>query len=206
MRGVLKDMKRVYPAIAIGVITVTLLGGAWLVLGRYQIEVSVGPTGPTSSDTVPSAAVPPAPPDPAALPSPSSSPISESSPEPPKIDPAVLAKQIGSLRVSNQTEHPLRIVLLSQTAKPSETSSPENRPGEFDRPAHWDFAPGEGSGKGLLLSLPDRKIQLKPGDVLVAFAQDGSRSYWGPYVVGETRRSPVWNQQSQEWRLILQKE
>jgi hypothetical protein len=37
----------------------------------------------------------------------------------------------------------------------------------------------------------------------VAFAQDGSRRYWGPYVVGETS-SPEWNPQTQEWQLVLQ--
>jgi hypothetical protein len=60
----------------------------------------------------------------------------------------------------------------------------------------------EGGSKGLLLSLPQETLKLKKGDVLVAFAQDGSRQYWGPYVVGETP-SPVWNQKQAEWQLVL---
>jgi hypothetical protein len=72
-------------------------------------------------------------------------------------------------------------------------------------PAHWDFAPQEGSEKGLLLSLPDGKLQLSKGDVIVAFAQDGSRRYWGPYIVGETPL-PMWDSQQKEWWLILGKE
>jgi hypothetical protein len=60
----------------------------------------------------------------------------------------------------------------------------------------------EGGSQGLLLSLPQETLKLKKGDVLVAFAQDGSRQYWGPYVVGETP-SPVWNQKQAEWQLVL---
>ena len=61
----------------------------------------------------------------------------------------------------------------------------------------------EGSNQGLILSLPQENLKLKKGDILTAFAQDGSRTYWGPYVVGETS-SPVWEQQKAEWQLILQ--
>ncbi|OKH35150.1 hypothetical protein NIES2101_37965 [Calothrix sp. HK-06] len=96
---------------------------------------------------------------------------------------------VGTLRLSNQTNQPVRLALLSRSkqAKPA---------------AHWDFAPQEGSEKGLLLSLPDGKLQLSKGDVVVAFAQDGSRRYWGPYIVGETP-FPMWNSQQKEWWLIL---
>jgi hypothetical protein len=73
----------------------------------------------------------------------------------------------------------------------------------YRKPAHWDFAPGEGGGKGLMLSLPDGKLQVQKGDILVVFAQDGSRRYWGPYVAGETA-SPAWNRTAREWQLILQ--
>jgi hypothetical protein len=44
---------------------------------------------------------------------------------------------------------------------------------------------------------------LQAGDVLVAFAQDGSRRYWGPYVVGKTTL-PTWNTEQKEWSLVLQ--
>jgi hypothetical protein len=73
----------------------------------------------------------------------------------------------------------------------------------YEPPAHWDFAPGEGSDKGLVVSLPDRRITLKKGDVLVAFAQDGSQKYWGPYVVNETQ-TPLWNPEIAEWELSLE--
>lgn len=98
---------------------------------------------------------------------------------------------VGTLRLSNQTNQPVRLALLSR----SKQASP---------PAHWDFAPQEGSEKGLPLSLPDGKLQLSKGDVVVAFAQDGSRRYWGPYIVGETPY-PMWNQKQKEWWLILDK-
>jgi hypothetical protein len=82
------------------------------------------------------------------------------------------------------------------SAKPSANSP-------YAEPAHWDFAPGEGSRQGLILSLPNGNLKLKQGDILVAFAQDGSRRYWGPYVVGETA-APIWNSKVSEWQLILQ--
>ena len=93
--------------------------------------------------------------------------------------------------MSNQTDQPVRLALLARRSGSSSSAQPT-----YGNPAHWDFAPGEGSGKGLLLSLPDGNLKLKKGDILVAFAQDGSGSYWGPYVVGETAL-PVWNRQTE---------
>ena len=69
-------------------------------------------------------------------------------------------------------------------------------------PAHWDFAPQEGSDRGLIVSLPNHNLRIKQGDILVAFAQDGSRRYWGPFVVGETAL-PTWNPRATEWELLL---
>lgn len=99
----------------------------------------------------------------------------------------------GQLRAGNRTEHPVRLVFLG---KKSGASS-------YGEPAHWDFAPFEGGSKGLILSLPQADLPLKPGDILVAFAQDGSRHYWGPYVVGQTG-VPVWNPRAKEWQMVLQ--
>lgn len=113
--------------------------------------------------------------------------------------PAGVASIAGALRVSNQTDHPLRVaLLLRQSAPTSGASKPK-----YDEPVHWDFAPGEGGGQGLVLSLPEGNLKLKKGDILVAFAQDGSRRYWGPFVVGETD-TPVLNRKTSEWQLILQ--
>jgi hypothetical protein len=98
---------------------------------------------------------------------------------------------IGGFRVSNQTKHPIRVALLAQAGDT-----------EYAQPAHWDFAPEEGREKGLLLSLPNKKLQLQPGDILVAFAQDGSQRYWGPYVVGKTK-APGWKASGAEWQLVL---
>jgi hypothetical protein len=104
---------------------------------------------------------------------------------------------IGSLRMSNQTTQPVRLALLARRGEVK---------GELgttaDIPAHWDFAPQEGNEKGLVLSLPNGNLKLAKGDVLVAFAQDGSRRYWGPYIVGETPL-PAWNGEGKEWQLIL---
>jgi|UPI00035C4086 hypothetical protein len=104
----------------------------------------------------------------------------------------------GTLRVSNQTDQPVRLALLARRSGVKSSSGKTN----YNLPAHWDFAPGEGSEKGLVLSLPNENLKLEKGDILVAFAQDGSRRYWGPYVVGETG-APVWNPQKREWELIL---
>jgi hypothetical protein len=101
---------------------------------------------------------------------------------------------IGGFRVSNQTRHPIRVALLAQAAGAEAPS--------YAQPAHWDFAPEEGREKGLVLSLPNQKLQLRSGDILVAFAQDGSQRYWGPYVVGKTA-SPGWSASRSEWQLVL---
>ncbi|MBW4517843.1 MAG: hypothetical protein KME11_21775 [Timaviella obliquedivisa GSE-PSE-MK23-08B] len=101
---------------------------------------------------------------------------------------------IGSLRVSNQTKHPIRVALLAKSA-PGESTP-------YAQPAHWDFSPEEGREKGLVLSLPEKELQLYLGDILVAFAQDGSQRYWGPYVVGQTK-APGWNAKVAEWQLVL---
>lgn len=106
----------------------------------------------------------------------------------------------GSLRVSNRTDHPIRVALLAQ--QDLADTSPTSSASAYEEPVHWDFAPQEGSTSGLILSLPEQRLQLQPGDVLVAFAQDGSRRYWGPYVVGETP-SPTWQAAVAEWQLIL---
>ncbi|MBD2503866.1 hypothetical protein [Anabaena azotica] len=103
----------------------------------------------------------------------------------------------GKLRMSNQTNQPVRLALLArQTGNKGLTGK------DAEIPAHWDFDPQEGSTKGLILSLPIGNLKLEKGDILVAFAQDGSRRYWGPYVVGETSQ-PTWNSQSQEWALVI---
>lgn len=106
----------------------------------------------------------------------------------------------GLLRVSNKTTQPVRLVLLARqlSQKSANINKIKSTP-----PAHWDFAPEEGSEGGLVLSLPQANLKLEKGDILAAFAQDGSRRYWGPYVVGETS-SPQWQPQRQEWQLVLQ--
>lgn len=91
--------------------------------------------------------------------------------------------------MSNQTDVPVRVALLARG------------PGAVE-PAHWDFAPQEGSKEGLILSLPAGNFKLKKGDILVAFAQDGSGYYWGPYVVGESD-APVWDKKLSQWQLTL---
>ncbi|PSB32282.1 hypothetical protein [Chlorogloea sp. CCALA 695] len=96
----------------------------------------------------------------------------------------------GALILSNQTDLPVRVALLARGKKAVE-------------PAHWDFAPLEGSTEGLVLSLPEGNFKLEKGDVLVAFAQDGSGQYWGPYVVGESD-APTWDAKLLRWNLTLQ--
>ena len=109
-------------------------------------------------------------------------------------------KVAGSLRMSNKTTQPVRLALLARQSSSKSATVNKNK---SSIPAHWDFAPQEGNERGLVLSLPQANLRLKKGDILVAFAQDGSRRYWGPYVVGETS-SPEWNPQTKEWQLVLQ--
>jgi hypothetical protein len=181
--------------------------GVWIVLitgmflGRFEITIS---NGSNQSSDWPSQATahprtPPVPPVPTASAGTATAPKPDSTPTPPDPEEELLssipinAKASGLLRVSNRSEHPVRVALLSKRqAKES-----------YGKPAHWDFAPGEGGGKGLMLSLPEGKLQVKRGDILVVFAQDGSRRYWGPFVAGETS-SPAWNSTAGEWQLILQ--
>ena len=206
-----------YPAIAIAVLAALCLGSAW-VFSHVSLEIETQPVGLEPLST-PEAEVP-KPPEasptvvPSPLPTPKASPVEpKASPVEPKNDSLAVAKsgsgtafvRQGALRISNPTSYPIRVALLTKkAAKNSDpaTSASESQPA-FDLPAHWDFDPQEGSSKGLIVSLPDRAIKVKPGDVLVAFAQDGSRRYWGPYVVGATAQ-PVWSPKAAEWQLVLE--
>lgn len=103
-----------------------------------------------------------------------------------------LAEQQGILRVGNRSTHPLRVVLHRRNRSSGAS------------PAHWDFEPGEGGSNGLTLSLNQQEpLMVQPGDVIVAFAIDGSRRYWGPNVIAETV-APYWNESDRSWTMILQ--
>lgn len=124
--------------------------------------------------------------------------------------PGTSAIRQGVFRIGNPTGYPVRVALLpkkaaSESARTDANATSVNTVNQprYELPAHWDFAPEEGGTQGLLVSLPDRTLKLKKGDVLVAFAQDGSGRYWGPYVVDETPL-PLWNAKAVEWQLILQ--
>lgn len=176
-----KDLRlKIYPAI-IGVLGICLVASLF---ANVQIEVNRG---------VPPTALPEPDSSPIASPLPSA-PLATPSPLPTEQLPSIGVTAQGDLRVSNQTTFALRVALLPQQAAGSKTT--------FGQAVHWDFAPEEGGAKGLILSLPNQNLQLQPGDVLVAFAQDGSRRYWGPYVVGKTAL-PVWNADAGEWQLTL---
>ena len=191
----------VYPAIIIA----CLLGLVGLLLVWLRFNLSIEESAHPETSAMPSAMVPepqmpivenatPTVPSPVVKPTEpvqQATPPSEASPTP-----ATLPSRQGALRVSNQTNQPMRLVLLAKRSVTAVSGQPT-----YSIPAHWDFAPEEGSTKGLVLSLPDGDFKLKQGDILVAFAQDGSRRYWGPYVVGETPL-PVWNNQG-EWQLVL---
>ncbi|MGB7443525.1 MAG: hypothetical protein WA919_20880 [Coleofasciculaceae cyanobacterium] len=174
-----------------------LLGLGVVGLGLFQFRISIessslGNSEPTEIDSAATVdlkelekQVPELPKASPALPTPT---ISSTESQKPATNVALK----GALRVSNPTTHPVRLALLAQNL-------PDNN---FGKPAHWDFSPREGSGQGLILSLPEANLKLVKGDILVAFAQDGSREYWGPYVVGETSL-PVWDQEAAEWQLVL---
>ncbi|MBD1870291.1 hypothetical protein H6F95_23960 [Cyanobacteria bacterium FACHB-471] len=201
---------KLYPAV-IGVLGVGIIV---LLIGRFDISILMEPIPPEEigldsapiaeevpRETVPSPSVtsPPVVVSPAA-------PATPAAPSAPPDENLAIA-QSGNLRVSNQTEHPVRVALLSQVpgdaTSASDASATENSTDAYKEPVHWDFAPGEGSASGLLLSLPEGELQLQNGDVLVVFAQDGSRQYWGPYVAGKTA-GPTWSSGTGEWQLIVQ--
>jgi hypothetical protein len=116
-------------------------------------------------------------------------------PTTPSRQASISGGQLGALRVGNRTQHPVRIVLLS---------SKRNRANQRDvEPLNWDFAPSEGGTEGLLLSLPTSQVKVAQGDIIFAFATDGSRIYWGPNVVGQTA-SPFWDKDRREWSMVLQ--
>lgn len=195
MRGLMKEKKtRRHPAISIALGAAMVVLGGWLFLRHFQIEVDVTSAAPNNSvpviETNPSAQ---------SSPSSTSAAIAKQAVLE-KPDPALVAAKQGNLRVSNRSSHALRVALLSRQKDTNAKTG--NTEAGFALPAHWDFAPSEGSEKGLIVSLPNRKTQLRRGDVVVAFAQDGSQRYWGPFVVGETDR-PTWNPQTGEWELTL---
>jgi hypothetical protein len=112
---------------------------------------------------------------------------------PPQLE--ILAPIKGGVRIRNRSASPVRLVILRRQS----TQTPKKQP----IPIHWDFAPREGRLKGLLLALPSETIALDRGDILTAFAQDGSARYWGPYIVGESPQ-PIWNDKTTEWEVTLE--
>ena len=136
--------------------------------------IEVAPDVAEPSSTVPSPSTPPAP------------------TQPPLVD---------GLRVRNISPYPVRVVLMSQQSTSRQLAQDNSSSSPYRAPVHWDFAPDEGSKAGLLLSLPEGNFTLKKGDVLVAFALDGSRHYWGPYIVGKT--GGLSRSKALEWQLIL---
>lgn len=190
---------QVYAAVIIATVFLLVI---WQVLGRWQFSISIEPAElePLPVEPLPES-LPVSTPTATSLPNPTpKSTITESvtGKNSPKASSKPSAPEAGTLRVSNQSEHPVRLALLHRqsTAKSTKQSN-------YGEPAHWDFDPGEGESRGLILGLPDGNVKLERGDILVAFAQDGSRRYWGPYVVGETPQ-PILNRQTSEWQLILQ--
>jgi len=126
------------------------------------------------------------------------------SPQPVAARLPIMAEFNGKLRVSNHSEHPIRLALRlkAEKAQGDKYNEKVSQPMGYEAPAHWDFFAGEGKDQGLVVALPNRSVYLKKGDVVVAFAQDGSQRYWGPFIVGETD-NPVWNDRTNEWKLIL---
>lgn len=184
-------------ATGVTVATLVCLLSGWVVLHRLTTPIDPASLDPLTSPTSNSKA--------ADRPTPASSPQLVPTPASQLAPPSATKQSVGKpstsktairqgvLRIGNPTSYPVRVALLSKKAGES----------TYELPAHWDFSPEEGGVQGLLVSLPDRTLKLKQGDVLVAFAQDGSGRYWGPYVVGETAL-PTWNAKAVEWQLILQ--
>jgi hypothetical protein len=171
-------------------ILAALMGGIGaFLLSQFQFSVWIEPSG--SDNSPPVLEVSPSI-------SPSVFPNQHQQGKPQAIKPPA---STDGLRVSNQTTYPIRLVLLARNFNPQQNRA-TNPQTSYREPVHWDFAPDEGSNEGLILSLPEGNLKLHSGDVLMAFALDGSRHYWGPYVVGQTT-SPSRKNQPSEWQLIL---
>jgi hypothetical protein len=179
---------QVYAGVAIAAFFLAVI---WQLFGRWEFSVSVEPLKPE----VPTVTTPPQ-----VLPVTKSTPTLSSSPTPQSLSnktAKLSGRETGALRVANLTQYPVRLALLPTNSKAKSSKQPV-----YGEPAHWDFEPGEGGSRGLVLALPDGNLKLNKGDVVVAFSQDGSRRYWGPYIVGETP-TPTWNNQASEWQLVL---
>ena len=209
-------------AIGVSLAIVLCLVSVWVVLKRFTVS-AIGPStldslpAPVSESTKATEGQPSSTPNSANLPTvtpstpaeaPGKQSVSKQSVD--KQSAGAVASRQGVFRIGNPTGYPVRVALLSRktsvASKPSEGSAASAKATgqtSYELPAHWDFAPEEGGAKGLLVSLPDRALKVKKGDVLVAFAQDGSGRYWGPYVVDETAL-PTWDAKAIEWQLILQ--
>jgi hypothetical protein len=194
MRGLMKNkFSGVHPALLIALVSAPILLSGWFLLKRFQIEVEITP--PENQNSVPIIQT-----NPSAQGSSPQPKASASQPDKPaKPDPALVAAQEGSLRVSNRSSHALRVAMLARQEADGQSGGAKAK---STLPVHWDFAPNEGGDQGLIVSLPNQTTRLKLGDVVVAFAQDGSQRYWGPFVLGETDR-PRWNSKTGEWELIL---
>ncbi|MDF5726936.1 MAG: hypothetical protein PUP92_02605 [Rhizonema sp. PD38] len=190
------------PAYRQAVLVACSFGLLLLPMGCYQVSVSFEPPQPETSSppTTEASSVSPSP---QILPTltPTSQAEGNQHNHPDLTSPHNSSKKVapGTLRMSNRTAQAVRLALLARRSTLSDSGTGQSK---YDVPAHWDFAPQEGSEKGLILSLPKKNLKLEKGDILVAFAQDGSRRYWGPYVVGETS-SPTWNPENGEWQLVL---
>jgi len=168
------EVKKVLP----GILSALLGGSSAFLLAQFQSETWLESPQTQLPDSLPTEVL--------ASPGP-----------PPKQSPLPSPKPVpDALRVSNQTSKAVRVVLRAQNLDPSNQTT-------YLEPVHWDFAPSEGSQQGLLLSLPERNLKLRTGDILIAFALDGSHRYWGPYIVGKTT-FPQKRGQPGEWHLTLQ--
>ncbi|MGI0486916.1 hypothetical protein ACN4EK_15860 [Pantanalinema rosaneae CENA516] len=204
----IKEMKQIcHPAIVTVLGAALLLAGGWWWLGQSLPDSNLQTAGidalpndpvPTQSAILPERTTASPTPTPIAQAEPTTPPIAQA-----PVTPGSNVGRSGGLRISNPTDYPIRVaVLAKKTASTPESVTTDNSYGSYEPPAHWDFEPGEGAAKGLIVSLPDRKLKVNKGDIVVAFAQDGSRRYWGPYVIGDTP-SPRWNPKGTEWLLVL---
>lgn len=174
---------RLFQRLSGGLLLAALLGGCGLLSGFWGLEAPLG-------EVPPAVVTPPPPPVPERFKG-SVSPRDKGLNDRIRTDPTAYR---GPIRVANRSDHPVRVVLQQTQGAPTAAVS---------EPVHWDFAPQEMGPQGLVLSLPNGQLQLQPQDVLVAFALDGSRLYWGPYQVGRDSQ-PHWNPQTQEWQLLLE--
>jgi hypothetical protein len=102
--------------------------------------------------------------------------------------PATENSRLAPLRVGNNTDSPVRVLLTKTDGSLNGVS--------------WDLTPQKANSEGQELTLANSTVQVNEGDLIFIFATDGSRRYWGPNLVGFTS-APFWDSKRKFWSTLV---